>query len=509
MDSTQQLQIGLFGYDPSWQMLLDQIGVSWAVIDNVALLGRHSLIIVNKPVEKNDQHLLNYYLKGGGALLYTTSERHKVTGSATSKKYLTSLQPQIRNEYSFYDIFDIYNQTFLFENESLVQVRPVEHGIQSCLGIDVVALLKNDTFRRKDFYSGQGTFPHERVSTVSKNALLRFLFTHIEFLHHQRNIPFVHKWYFPKNNRTLFTFRVDSDKGNQDQVEALYQMCARHKVPTSWFLDVKSHERWLDYFINFYPQEIGVHCYDHIVHKSSLLNKENFEKALSLLRQNNIPTIGITVPTGQWNNNIGSVIQELNFKYSSEFSYDYDNIPSFPYLGNGFSSVVQLPVHPICIGTMLREHYTTEDMVKYFKDIVDRKFLLREPICLYHHPTHGHNEVFDEVFQYIDAQNILKISYNEYADWWKRRDRFKFSVTYDGVKLTSQLHQADDVWMRISMPNKSEALVPPSEEIILSKVQFEKRPDNVHIPNDIMRTRTFTPTHIYQNILDWWIKTTE
>ncbi|MBI2427753.1 MAG: hypothetical protein HYV29_02985 [Ignavibacteriales bacterium] len=509
MRSTQQIKIGLIGYDPSWQLLLDQIGVSWSTIDDMATLARHSLIIVNKPVEKNDRHLLNYYLKSGGSLLYTVHEKHKVASCAKSKKYLTSLPPQIRAEYSFYDVFDIGSSVYLFENESIVQVQSVEQGIQSCLGIDVSTLVNTFSTTRKNFYSHTGVFPHERVSHVSKNALRKFIFTHIEFLHHRRNLPFVHKWFYPKKNRSIFTFRIDSDKGNKDQIEEIYQLSAKHRIPTSWFLDVKSHEQWLDYFGKFESQEIGVHCYDHTIHKNEVRNRENFEKALHLLKEKDLTIHGMSVPTGAWSNNIGTIVQDLQFKYSSEFAYDYDNIPSFPYLDRGFSSAVQLPVHPVCIGTLLREGYRSGDMVKYFKDIVDRKILLKEPICLYHHPTHRCNEVFDEVFQYINAQNILCLSYNEYAEWWKRRDHFEFAGDYDGVKLKANVSHPHDTWIRISMPNGSETIVPPADEILLDAIQFEKKQDTFQIPNDIMRTRSFSMKHLFQNALDWWIKTTE
>lgn len=509
MDNIRHIEIGLWGYDPAWDVLLDQIGVPWSTVDDISDVSRYSLVIVHAPVDEEYCKRLDEYVTNGGAVLYTVSERREVVKNARSKVYFKSVPPQVRNAYAFYDIFDMYHDAFLFEEGSLAAVRDLGRGTCSLIGIDVAHLISDATSIRKNFYFRNGKYPTERVSRVSKNALFRFILSHLEHLHHRRNLPFIHKWYFPQDNPTVFTFRIDSDKGTKTQIEELYQLGEKYRIPTSWFLDVKSHEDWLEYFRKFDTQEIGVHCYEHAVYARYALNRDNVERALSTLKKQSLPVHGITSPTGAWNRDIGTLFQELNFSYSSEFAYDYDNLPSFPILGSSRSSVVQLPVHPVCVGTLMREKHSSEEMIDYFRSVIDSKLERREPICLYHHPTHGHNEVFENVFQYINSQRILKMPFQTYAEWWKRRAQERLSVHYDDGILTFDHAQDPDVWVRISTAGNREAIVAPKAGITPDDSQFHPIPAMHRIPDDLMRTRKFTVKHHLQNVLDWWITTTE
>ena len=53
-------------------------------------------------------------------------------------------------------------------------------------------------------------------------------------------------------------------------------------------------------------------------------------------------------------------------EYSSEFGFDYDNFPFFPYINNKASSVLQIPIHPIGISRLNRSHYSEFEMLKYY-----------------------------------------------------------------------------------------------------------------------------------------------
>ena len=510
LNSVRPISIGLVGHHPAWKLLLDQIGISWTVIELIHsdMAAQHSVVIVPQSTAENEERLLQEYASSGGAVLYTYS--HPLTSKkAAAKKYTTSLPPHHTPEYAYSDIFDIYGTVYLFEDGKFIRTEQIGDGIISYCGIDISSMVVDQRAIRKNFYAPTRRLPHELVSVISKNAIRQILQTHLEFLHHKRSLPFVHKWFFPNGENTLFTFRIDSDKGSKEQIDEIFHLGRRHDIPISWFLDVKSHEQWLDHFQNFDRQEIGIHCYEHATYNNLLLNKENFEKARTLLMKQNIPTTGMTVPTGAWNNAIGGAIRDLGFIYSSEFCYDYDNFPSFPVVDSALSPVLQLPVHPVCIGIMIREKMSIEEMVEYYKTIIDRKLLFREPICFYHHPTHKHNEVFEQVFQYMNAKKILKYTYREYAQWWKRRCQCSYSVSYDGVSLQLNFSQPSEVMLRISIPDSGEVIIAPTEIVRLDSLPFTaEEPPHVP-PSDIMRARRFTRRHILQNALDWWIKSTE
>ena len=53
-------------------------------------------------------------------------------------------------------------------------------------------------------------------------------------------------------------------------------------------------------------------------------------KRKQLLRNSGFRMQGFAAPFGTWNDELGRAIVDCGFEYSSEFSYDYDNLPSLP-----------------------------------------------------------------------------------------------------------------------------------------------------------------------------------
>jgi hypothetical protein len=506
----QHILVGLVGYSHPWKTILDQIGVPWVLLDELNALShsQYSLLVCNAPLTSEQQSLVQEYVRTGGAVLYTTRCASVIATRSRSKRYCTSLPPVRTAAYSYSDILDLYSTVILFEDETLISTQQHERGLISYFGIDVDQFFRTGT-TRKGFYADHSRLPHEAAAARPLNPLRQLIQSHLEYLHHQRELPFVHKWFFPADRRSVFTFRIDSDKGTQAQVEEIYQVSEDCSIPTTWFLDVKSHESWLPYFSKFVRQEVAVHCYEHTIHPGIVMNRENFEKALNLLRHHGFSPKGIAAPTGAWSNAVGAAIQELGFTYSSEFVYDYDGLPSYPLVNGTFSSVLQLPMHPTCIGTMRREGMTPEDMVRYFKDVIDKKLALREPVCLYHHPGHETNKVFQEVFQYINGLQVLPLTYEAYAAWWTRRSICSVNAAFYGSQVVlSSTAAAEDTFVRITAAGGSETITAPDRSVALSELQLQTT-EQYSAPGDIMRARRRTVRHYIQNALDWWIKTTE
>ncbi|MCK9408610.1 MAG: hypothetical protein WCX28_05350 [Bacteriovoracaceae bacterium] len=508
--NNQHITIGLLRENFAWVTLLDQIGVSWKMIQSITTLvvSDYSVIICNRSVTTEEYLALQNFSIAGGIVLYTIAVASIIRERTVRKHNVASLPPNATDSYQYSEILDLYDTVHFFKNGTFFQTEQSGSGLSSYCGIDIENVFSLATPIRKSFYAPRKRMPHEIVAYRSRCAIRQIVQSHLEYLHHQRGLPFVHKWFYPSNHQTLFTFRIDSDKGTQSQIDEIFQLSEKYTIPTTWFLDVKSHEEWLQYFTKFDRQEIGVHCYEHVVHNSTILNRENFEKALFLLRQENVHPAGIAAPTGAWNTSIGTAIRELGFAYSSEFAYDYDNLPSFPVLDNTFSPVVQLPVHPTCVGTMRREHMTQDEMVYYFISIINQKIAQREPICLYHHPTHETNGVFEEVFRYINDKQILKLSYSEYAAWWKRRQHFSVLTQVDNSRIICETHNAsDDTFIRIAYAGQRESIVQAQHVSGAEPNQLPQK--SIPAPVDIMRSRQWKFRHSIQNALDWWIKTTE
>jgi hypothetical protein len=279
-----------------------------------------------------------------------------------------------------------------------------------------------------------------------------------------------------------------------------------------WFLDTKSHEEWLTRFKDFVGQEIGVHCYEHNTFSSYGRNEENLIRAASLLEKNGLHPVGASAPFGTWNPAIACAFQHLRMSFSSEFSLDYDNLPFFPVLNNRFTPVLQLPIHPICVGSMIRAGYTDKEMTEYFYRIIDKNILEREPICLYHHPTHHRWKVIEDVFHHLRSKNIRNLSYSQYAGWWRKRSSYKTQLEYDSNTRTIRTGAVDydpTVHWRIVFPGGEESITPLRNVTQLDSLERHRQPARPSPPADIARVRGFDFRHIIMNSLDAWYKRTQ
>ncbi|MEW5797412.1 MAG: hypothetical protein AB1728_00265 [Bacteroidota bacterium] len=508
------LTVGITAYEPGWEIILRQIGLNWKVISDFdANIGQHyGVIILNSRCSTAQKNLLHEFLTHSGNILSVNGNAEQLLSISPRQMFYGSIPP-ITTEYgTANDILDIYSYGKTFASVHGISVHHHLNGFIINIPFDVNALMIQQRDKRKNFYSQTERMPNERVSSVSKGTLRSLITSALEYLYHRRNLPFIHTWYFPKNEPTIFTFRIDSDKGSRDEVEELFALSEKYSIPTSWFLDVKSHESWVEYFSKFKSQEIGVHCYDHTVYKSMDENFKNFEKAIMHIRKHCGDVAGASAPRGEWNVSLGFAFEKLGLQYSSEFSFDYDNLPSYPWLGDRFSSVLQLPVHPVCPGVMRRARMTPHDQEAYFRDTIQRKISQHEPVCLYHHPTHHFSDVFENIFRYIHEQQVTSLSYKEYASWWNKRleSSHEFSFQPETGTITGQHRfKYSDVWLRISSASGNETIVSPEKVTLPNTIEETKRTTKGSIPHDIMKARKFDPRHILINMLEMYYRLKE
>ncbi|HTX17988.1 MAG TPA: polysaccharide deacetylase family protein [Bacteroidota bacterium] len=512
-----KLVVGILRGEPGWTILLEQIGIDWKVLTDVEDLSPEtaSVVIVNTVPTSFQQKGLQEFLDGGGALLTTSDHARYFVAGRYKRRWYGSLPPSALGIHSPSGMLDIYAHGVGESgtgDQRIPGIHRVGKGFIASLPFDVSGLCIDRRSRRKNFYFDNGRLPGEVTATVSKSELRRLVCEVLRLLHQRRGIPFIHKWYYPDGKSSIFTFRVDSDQGTQHDVDALYELCARHSVKTMWFVDTKSHESWLSRFREFGSQEVGVHCYDHMSYEEDEPNLQNLGKAYSLLTKNGIDPKGAAAPYGTWNPSIAGVFERLGFSYSSEFSLDYDNLPFHPFLDGRFTSVLQLPIHPICVGSMLRSGYSPAEMVRYFKRLVDEKISLREPICLYHHPTHHRLDVFESVFDYVRLRGVQNFSYGEYASWWQLRAKarrvFEFNAAVNTIVATARQDSPNLLW-HIVLPGGEESITDLSGVVSLDSLELSVPAQAPPPPRDIRRIRRFDFRHPIMNILDAWYKKTQ
>src|SRR5262249_46960298 len=129
------------------------------------------------------------------------------------------------------------------------------------------------------------------------------------------------------------------------------------------------------------------HGHHHVVYRDADANRRNLERAHELLVDVGIEPVGFAAPHGRWNAGLDAALEELGYLYSSDFQLGYDDRPFFPWVGDRFSTVLQVPIHPVCEGLFVEagaDHGL--QIADYLAGVVRSKIEAREPAFVYGHP---------------------------------------------------------------------------------------------------------------------------
>jgi hypothetical protein len=276
----------------------------------------------------------------------------------------------------------------------------------------------------------------------------------------------VHISYNSKDFKSTFAFKIDADNFNKKDFETTKDVAIKNKVNMTWFINVKNYSDAKKEVLSLKNDgfEVRSHGFRHCVYRSKKNNLKNLKKARIFLNKLGINANAFVAPFGIWNNNLASAMEKMNFLYSSEFSYDYDNLPSYPVIGNRQYKTLQIPIHPICIGRLVEGGNGGKEMRMYFKDIIDSKLDKNEPIFLYGHPQNRIGKfsgVIDYIFKYVKSLKGINITtFGDYAKWWKKKEKINYSVVLEKNKLKiNTSNNSKDFYLRVILGDK-EKLIP-------------------------------------------------
>lgn len=433
----QRLCIGFHEINSSWEAILNDLGLWFEEIDyENDLHSQYSLIVLNdKPDNSQILHLNNYIDKGGALLelkgVHAFTVKNKVR-SSFKKTIIDRSKSEAFEHIPFLDLFstvETHQGSNLFKG--MIHFEKYGKGNIGFFGADVPNLLYSAQYKRKRFEAGNLPSPDEIVSMVSKHELIEVFRSTIAHLHFERNLPFIQKWVSP-TKKPVFCFRIDSDFGDRASIENLYKVCSKHDIKATWFLHVEAHENWLDVFRDLEQQEIALHGYKHGTSRSSFKAVANIKKGYDLLRLSGFDIDGYCAPYGIWNEGLEKALEDFEFDYTSEFTFKYDG---FPATSPADQSRLQIPIHPICTGSLNRRHYSEEQMKGYFRGVIENKFARNEPILFYHHPLQPGLNVIEYIFEEINKQGLENLTFSEYADFWFDRQNSRFKAFHDDNKL--------------------------------------------------------------------------
>lgn len=174
------------------------------------------------------------------------------------------------------------------------------------------------------------------------------------------------------------------------------------------------------------------HGHYHFVYRDPEANRRNLRRAHQVLFDSGFRPEGFAGPHGRWNEGLDDVLEGLGYSYSSDFQLGYDDLPSFPWRGDRFSKVLQVPVHPLCEGVFFEAGGGPREVLEHFVRVVRAKIDAGQPAFVYGHPERRlgrHPEIVRALAESIEGDALLwRTTLTEFARWWRWRLDRRWSV---------------------------------------------------------------------------------
>ncbi len=237
---------------------------------------------------------------------------------------------------------------------------------------------------------------------------------------------------FPFPYRSAFNLRIDLDEPAPADYARFAEArrplddCSTHFVCTGAYGDLPGV---LDDLRRVDAQS---HGHFHFVYRDPAANRRNLERAHRVLVDAGFAPEGFAGPNGRWNEGLDQVLEDLGYAYSSDFQLGYDDLPSFPWRGDRFSGVLQVPVHPLCEGVFLEAGGDARAVAGHLARVIRAKVAAGEPAFVYGHPEGRlgrHPEIVAAVAEAVDRESLLwRTTLTEFARWWRWRLGRRWSV---------------------------------------------------------------------------------
>ncbi len=254
---------------------------------------------------------------------------------------------------------------------------------------------------------------------------------------------------FPSPYRTAFNLRVDLDEPYPEDYNRFRQ--ARHPIRdyTTHFVSTCAYQHNKAALDDLRQYDTQSHGHYHTIYKDRAANLRNLDLAHNVLQGYVEAPCGFAGPEGRWNRALNDALESKGYLYSSEFQLGYDDLPFYPWLGDRFSKILQIPVHPVCEGLFQDRSPNSRYLTAYYLiSILRIKELLGEPAFVYGHPERRlgrYPEILD-IFceEMIQEKHIWKTTLTDFARWWTWRSRLRWTLRVrDGLEFTFARERAE------------------------------------------------------------------
>ncbi len=318
---------------------------------------------------------------------------------------------------------------------------------------------------------------------------------------------------FPFPYRSAFNLRIDLDEPAPDDYRRFAQARRAIDDATTHFLCTDAYQHLPSVIADLKGLDVQSHGHYHFVYRDPEANRRNVARAREVLRELGFEPEGFAGPHGRWNVGLDRALEAERIRYSSDFQLGYDDRPFFPWRGDGFSPVLQVPVHPICEGAILEAGGDAEAVANHLVRAVQAKVDAGEPAFVYGHPERRlgrHPEIVGRLAAEVARLSLVwRVTLTEFARWWRWRAAQRFTVVSRGEQRFEV--QFDD-WEGLYplglevVRGRHVALIPlqgPMTSFELGALVYERRSDRVDLPTPTVGRKRGGIKAAVRSALDW------
>lgn len=498
--------IALWSENPYWQELLRQEGV--AFVTGSRLAGRDVVVLNERPSELHAHRAWQHTEAGAGLLADGSSAAAVWLESRPKAMRLRWVAPETDSPlFRNVGIVDLEasgslpkeaNVGFTDSGTRAVEANPAGSGYRVLLPFDVTGVLSDTSSGPRQFPAGTPRFPFDTVARVSRGEVRRLVANSLRLLLERKGLPYVYLAPVPGPAASTFAFRVDTDFCPRRELEAVARLADRADMKLSWFVNVGAHRRHLDLFADLARQghDIQLHCLRHSVYPDYKRNFDNFRRGRDAMADAGLNPVGVVAPFGEWNLNLNRAFEELGLEYSSEFCLAYDDLPFRPVVEGRLGKVLQVPVHPICLGRLVAARANEKQIAAYFRSLIDLQVARREPCFLYDHPERivEFSNLLADVLAYGRERCGAATTMTAYARWWQKREQCKWSATTsDKVLQVAAKADASTVSVVVEQGGSFAVLPAGSGRYDLAELTWRPLPEAIPFNPDSLESRKPSP----------------
>jgi hypothetical protein len=319
---------------------------------------------------------------------------------------------------------------------------------------------------------------------------------------------------FPFPYRSAFNFRVDLD----ETCVRDYARFARARRPLAdcctHFVSTSAYGQNASVLADLGQYDTQSHGHHHVIYRGPESNRRNLVRAHQALTAAGINPVGFAAPHGRWNPGLDSAVSDLAYTFSSEFQVGYDDLPFFPWLGDRFSNVLQVPIHPICEGLFFEAGEGDGDAVAtHLVRTVRAKIDASEPAFVYGHPERRlarHPQILAALAEAVAGEALLwRVTLSEFARWWDWRGRRDWSLV---PRPEGRLEVQFDEWkvdyaIALEVVRGSHVASIPlagsRTPLRLEDLAYEWRPSRPPLPGRVLVRPPRSLKDVVRSAIDW------